>query len=771
MAEQNHEIVINVREQGSQGARRNIDELNDSANRASRGGISGLSNATSELADRMGNLPGPLGSAASGISGMISQVSSLTSGVGGGTIALGGLALGLAAAGVAAVVMGEQIALAADDAAEMADKMGVTIERLEALKVIAEDNSGSAEGYAKTLEKVAKSMTKIDEDSPKAAKAMASLGLSFEEMQRLNPDQQLAAIVNAYENLGRSQEALAGATMLAGGGFRDLIPMVKALEEDAGAATAQSIEFGNVIGIDLVEMGARAEKANRKVSDAWGGLTKEFSKGSADPWIQFKSGAADALNWIRTVLAAWRASNAEMNGKAQRGVDGGKGGTIGLIGGFAEGVRSTLYGAKPPEPAPTIKINRNSTPSGKSWDEINQEKLAAKEKKKLADAGEAEIKKRKSASAGESASRRAASARDSAANKAESEALRKAKESERTIAREIADQAREQIRLDKERTQEIERQVEAMKRIGEQGVGRIAGTASAMASQVSFQRRSVGMGAIDRDSLSGTDKIGADADRSRAELNSNFNDGDRFDFSRIVEYNKQLASINDAERMATAVMGEETEKRKAFQADWTNGASNAIATYVESANDMAGQISQLGDKMFKGMEDALVSFVTTGKASFADFARSVIADLVRIIAKKAIANLAESAAGMFGFANGGAFSGGTQFFANGGVVNRATGFGMSGGKMGVMGEAGPEAIMPLKRGSDGKLGVAMSGGGGGGGNNFSQVNNITIQSSGDGDSDKQQADMVAAAIDKKFAENMARANRPGGMNNRASLQL
>lgn len=60
-------------------------------------------------------------------------------------------------------------------------------------------------------------------------------------------------------------------------------------------------------------------------------------------------------------------------------------------------------------------------------------------------------------------------------------------------------------------------------------------------------------------------------------------------------------------------------------------------------------------------------------------------------------------------ADGGAWNNGLQFFANGGVVNSPTMFGHSGG-LGVMGEAGPEAIMPLKRGSDGKLGVAANGG-------------------------------------------------------------
>jgi len=52
-----------------------------------------------------------------------------------------------------------------------------------------------------------------------------------------------------------------------------------------------------------------------------------------------------------------------------------------------------------------------------------------------------------------------------------------------------------------------------------------------------------------------------------------------------------------------------------------------------------------------------------------------------------------------------------QPFADGGVVNRATPFMQTNGTMGIMGEAGPEAILPLKRGADGKLGVHMSGSG------------------------------------------------------------
>ena len=61
------------------------------------------------------------------------------------------------------------------------------------------------------------------------------------------------------------------------------------------------------------------------------------------------------------------------------------------------------------------------------------------------------------------------------------------------------------------------------------------------------------------------------------------------------------------------------------------------------------------------------------------------------------------------FAKGGAFSQGQVMpFAKGGIVTRPTNFAMRGGT-GLMGEAGPEAIMPLTRGADGRLGVAASG--------------------------------------------------------------
>lgn len=65
--------------------------------------------------------------------------------------------------------------------------------------------------------------------------------------------------------------------------------------------------------------------------------------------------------------------------------------------------------------------------------------------------------------------------------------------------------------------------------------------------------------------------------------------------------------------------------------------------------------------------------------------------------------------GVLGFSHGGA-PGRVQAFASGGVVSQPTYFPMPGGA-GLMGEAGNEAIMPLKRGADGRLGVAAGEGG------------------------------------------------------------
>lgn len=113
--------------------------------------------------------------------------------------------------------------------------------------------------------------------------------------------------------------------------------------------------------------------------------------------------------------------------------------------------------------------------------------------------------------------------------------------------------------------------------------------------------------------------------------------------------------------------------------------------------------------VFDGMKlnDALKSVANT------------IVDTVYSIAIKPVTGalgglLAQGVSGLMGagmpFAAGGAFSQGKVMpFAKGGIVGAPTTFPMRGGR-GLMGEAGPEAIMPLARGPDGRLGVQAGGG-------------------------------------------------------------
>lgn len=128
----------------------------------------------------------------------------------------------------------------------------------------------------------------------------------------------------------------------------------------------------------------------------------------------------------------------------------------------------------------------------------------------------------------------------------------------------------------------------------------------------------------------------------------------------------------------------------------------------------------LADSIAGSMGDALTSIVDGTKSvsdAFKDMARAIIAELYQIYVVKQITGMISSAINPYlprvPNANGNAFSDGNVIpFANGGVVGSPTTFPMSAGRTGLMGEAGPEAIMPLKRGANGKLGVQAEGGAG-----------------------------------------------------------
>lgn len=133
-------------------------------------------------------------------------------------------------------------------------------------------------------------------------------------------------------------------------------------------------------------------------------------------------------------------------------------------------------------------------------------------------------------------------------------------------------------------------------------------------------------------------------------------------------------------------------------------------------------IATLEQGLSKGLRRAFDGVAFDGM-KLSDALKTVAQSMIRTTYSAAIKPVANQFGGMMAqgigslvegllpFANGAGFSQGRVMpFANGGVVSGPTTFPMRGGR-GLMGEAGPEAIMPLARGADGKLGVRGAGGG------------------------------------------------------------
>jgi phage-related minor tail protein len=139
---------------------------------------------------------------------------------------------------------------------------------------------------------------------------------------------------------------------------------------------------------------------------------------------------------------------------------------------------------------------------------------------------------------------------------------------------------------------------------------------------------------------------------------------------------------------------------------------NLTKEKVEESKTAAESMQYVFTNAFKDMEASLVSFVQTGKLDFSSLAESIIADMARIAIQQSVTKpLTASLTSLFGFADGGVVNSPSLSAFSGGVYNSPQLFKFASGA-GVFGEAGPEAIMPLKRGANGQLGVQASGGGG-----------------------------------------------------------
>lgn len=204
----------------------------------------------------------------------------------------------------------------------------------------------------------------------------------------------------------------------------------------------------------------------------------------------------------------------------------------------------------------------------------------------------------------------------------------------------------------------------------------------------------------------------------------------------IETYEKLKATANSqAQETPTVVLNTQMEKQaqvmQAAAAEATKGAA-AMSTAFEQAQRSfrQGASNSIADTLFRIGEGA-----KNASEAFRDLARSIIYALLQQRIARGVEQLFGTALdSMFGFFNpassfpatasakGNVFSGGQTVtaFAKGGVIDSPVLFPMSNG-VGLAGEAGPEMIAPVKRMSNGDVGVQVAGAGGGG------MLNLTIQ--------------------------------------------
>lgn len=254
-------------------------------------------------------------------------------------------------------------------------------------------------------------------------------------------------------------------------------------------------------------------------------------------------------------------------------------------------------------------------------------------------------------------------------------------------------------------------------------------------------------------------------------------------------YQAKLAAVSQELNTELDLYKQHYSTMEDYADDWSVGASKAFENYFYNGRKYAQETQNFFENMFSSMEESMVEFLSTGKAGFKDFATSIIKDLMRIYIRGAasgLLGLVRNAGGFAGLvgsavsymggdgvgaainlspsAKGNVFRGKGISAYSGSIVSKPTLFPFAHGT-GLMGEAGPEAILPLTRGSNGKLGIQAQGSGG---NTVNVVVNVSSDGTGSTrtNSSQQNASMgnalgrlVGTAVQSEMMNQM----RPGGI--------
>lgn len=223
-------------------------------------------------------------------------------------------------------------------------------------------------------------------------------------------------------------------------------------------------------------------------------------------------------------------------------------------------------------------------------------------------------------------------------------------------------------------------------------------------------------------------------------------------------------------------------KADALRSNWNAGLKEGLTNWADSATDYASQaadaVASTMDGLVSNISDALAGNVVDWR----NWGSSILREVSKILMNAAIVNglksLSKSMSGAGGWlgtvggwisgavanAKGGVYTSANLSAYSNTIVDTPTYFAFAKGA-GLMGEAGPEAIMPLTRAADGSLGVRAIGNvNGGGGFVYSPVYHISIQNKGsNGEIDTQSARGLVDLIDSRVVSIMQSSRRDGGL--------
>lgn len=611
---------------------------------------------------------------------------------------------------------------------DLQDSFGTTADGMSRLRAGAQLSGAGLEELSDPLGKLVKSLDDADQSGSDSARALSELGLSVKDIKALSPDQQMIKIAEAMQGIKDGSGKAAVATVLFGKSGAALIPILNDIAEvgkDYTAVTQDQIDAADEYAKSTARMQGRLNDFKITVGNGVIPTITDLAKAFTDTDSNGESFAKTMAGGLSTGLRAVAVLGSEVTYVFQQ---------VGKeIGGMAAQVAAVMRGdfkAAFGDGGIGDQMTAEAEKARAAQEKLRKALWNGPEAAKVADAAQPDPAKRKS-------------------NFRISESGDKGKakgKSKETYDDPLSDSAKAWGDAMKAMADQMQAaQIKAMG-LGEAQTAlfklmtspgwddmpktwrqtAIAQFEAAHAAEMAAKANETLREAYDRTLTPLREKL-ADLERetdlyglTESQISSTI--------AARIEEAVAIARANGAGEEQIALLEQEASLRR----DIASAASRkeVLDANAKAAQESADAWKKAGDDISRSMTDSLYRGFEEGKPLLKSFGdaigntlkttlfRSVVDGLMSPI-RNSVSGLMQSASSSIGSslatlfvasAHGNAFgSSGVMAFANGGVVSGATAFRFAGGN-GVMGEAGPEAILPLRRTSSGDLGVIAQGG-------------------------------------------------------------